>query len=75
MSTPSVKTSDLAKIVDAFACRKASTIPLPVPISTISGVGDGTRDRGEEVKRRERKFVSDEEDKVSRRRKESSAGV
>jgi hypothetical protein len=76
-SIPRVSTSRRAKRVWAWAVRKARTTPEPGPISRRSGVGESSEFLiwGEEVEKRvARKAVSEEEESVSRRRKESSAG-
>lgn len=67
------KTCGLPKMVEACAVRKAITTPEPGPTSRTKGAGEGEEGLGE-AKRDERKAVSEGDESVSSRRKESSAG-
>lgn len=69
-STPRVRMCGVLKIVRAWAVRKAMTTPEPGPTSRINGVGW----EGVVLNLEERKAVSEGEERVSRRRNESSAG-
>lgn len=68
-----VRTCGVPKMVEAWAVRKAITTPEPGPTSRTKGV-PGWGEEEEEEKRDERKAVSEGEERVSSRRKESSAG-
>ena len=60
------------KMVEALAVRKARTTPEPVPTSRTRGVVVGAL--AVLAKRWDRKVLSEDEESVSRRRKESSDG-
>lgn len=69
-----VRTCVLPKMVEACAVRKAITTPEPGPTSRTNGAGEGEEEGLGEAKRDERKAVSEGDESVSSRRKESSAG-